>query len=78
MQWREKSEKKKLFSARLASVWFKNKGWGPDPLSPFPESTTDDVSYRLFINYSSSPNGLWVIDSEVTRARGIIALVKSN
>ena len=78
MQWREKSDKKKLFSARLASVWFKNKGWGPKPPGPSPGFTTDDVSYRLFINYSSSPNGLWVIDSEVMRARGIIVLVKSN
>ena len=50
--------KKKLFSARLASVWFKNKGWGPEPLGPSPGFTTNDVSYRLFINYSSSPNGL--------------------
>ena len=50
--------KKKLFSARLTSVWFKNKGWGPEPPGPSPGFTTNDVSYRLFINYSSSPNGL--------------------
>ena len=44
---------------------------------------------KLFNNYSSSPNGLWVdspwgrrpnysIDPEAMRARGIIVLVKSN
>ena len=39
-----------------------------------------DVSYSflIFNNYSSRPKAEWAIDSEATRARGIIVLVKSN
>ena len=35
---------------------------------------------KFFNNYSSIPNGSaeWTIESEATRARGIIVLVKSN